>query len=92
MTNTFDRVDGTANIRQQFNVSCVSNDFGQQRYTETRRGCVVAPQKDKTLTNIFATFYVTSRLHEQFFTCANFYLPDFQQMNLSHKIWANFVI
>ena len=38
----FDRVDGTVNICQQFKVSFGSNDFGQQRHTETRRGGVVA--------------------------------------------------
>ena len=66
MTNRFDRVDGTANIRQQFNVYCASNDFGRQRYTETRRGCV-----DMALTDIFAKFYVMSHLHEQ---RANFHM------------------
>ena len=39
VTNTCDRVDVTANICQQFNVQCASNDFGLQRHAETRRSC-----------------------------------------------------
>ena len=58
---------------------------------ETRRGCLVVPQRQE-----FATFYVASRLHVQFFVCDNFYLshkrankPAFQQTNLLHKNWPN---
>jgi len=50
------------------------NDSGQQRYAETRRGCVVTPPANISLSNIFSTFYVTSCLHEQFSVCENFYL------------------
>ena len=32
------------------------------------------PTKNMVLASIFATFCVTSRLHEQFFVCDNFYL------------------
>ena len=45
MTDIFDRVDGTANICQQFKVKCANNDFGPQRYAEARWGCLVAPEK-----------------------------------------------
>lgn len=52
VTNMFDREDGTAHIYQQFKVKRASNDFKQLRYTETRRGCVVTPQKPGTYEHI----------------------------------------
>ena len=45
VTNIFGRVDSTADISQQFKVKRANNDFRQQRYAETRRGCLVAPEK-----------------------------------------------
>ena len=56
VTNIFDRVDGTADICQQFKVKCASNDFGQQRQAETRRGCLKPFPKKLALPNLFAHF------------------------------------
>ena len=42
--NIFDREDGTAIICQQFKVWNASNDFGQQRNTEARWGCLVVSE------------------------------------------------
>ena len=44
-TNIFVHVDGTAIIFQQFKVKCASNDFGQQRYTETGQGTLTSPAR-----------------------------------------------
>lgn len=42
--NIFDREDGTAIIYQQFKVWIASDDFGQQRNTEARWGCLVVSE------------------------------------------------
>ena len=47
------------------------DDFGQQRYAETRRGSSIAPEKYDAF-----EFYVTGRLHEQFFLRQNLYLAN----------------
>ena len=47
------------------------DDFGQQRYAETRRGSSIAPEKYDAF-----EFYVTGRLHEQFFVRQNLYLAN----------------
>ena len=56
MTNKFDRVDDIANICEQLKLKCASNDFGQQKHSETRRGCLKSFPKNMALMNIFAPF------------------------------------
>ena len=94
----FDRLDGTANICQQFKVKCVSNDFGQQRYAKTRRGCLVRPLETWSLWTHLPPVFVTCRLHEQFFVWSPTLIchikgniSAFNQRYLSHKNWPIFV-
>ena len=47
VTNIFDRVDGTANICQQFEVKRTNNDFGQQRHAAGL--LTVVPEKNGAL-------------------------------------------
>jgi len=87
----------TANTYQQFKVQYASYNFPRQIYAERRRGCLVTPEKYGTL-NIFATFYVTSRLHEQFsyVTTSICHIkantPAFQHIYLSYKNWPIYLV
>ena len=66
-----------------------SRDTQKQGWLCTVVSLPPPPKKNMSLANIFATFHVTSCLHEQF-SRDKFYLslkpsmPVFQQMNLSH--------